>query len=487
MRILSLLMVLVMMAGLAACTKNPAPAETTDPAETTQATDPAETEDPALADNLPAETFGNEEIIIWCGHNEYTNIFNPDPDKEGDVVAEATNKRNAEVESRFDVVLDWRTGAAGDAANGPRLTALQSNILAGDRVDLVNHIGTYLTPFMPAGCFLNLADNEILDFEKPWHFNYVIDNLRVGNRLYGVSSWFDFNTISRSSILFFNMEMAENYNVGDIYQMVYDGTWTYDKLMEICESVGSDVNNDGIYDDSDIYGMAGRQDAWFQQVYTTGYTFITTNEDGTLRVSDMDDRLIGAFDTVHKIFDANWYQSFATYGQPARDTAIMLDGFNNNRILFMISLLSNASSQVLRDGGKFGLLPTPKFTDDMEYGAATLPAISCIPVTTGNVRTTSIILEALAAGAYKIMRPAYFDVALSYKYVNDATSREMLDIALSNLYCDFGYMYMYCDIGTEIPMTLTQASDLASWMATHTERTNAALKSLAAQIMALPQ
>ena len=82
----------------------------------------------------------------------------------------------------------------------------------------------------------------------------------------------------------------------------------------------------------------------------------------------------------------------------------------------------------------------------------------------------------MAAEAYKVMRPAYFDIALSYKYVNDATSREMLDIALSNLYCDFGYMFMDCGIGRQIPMTLTMASgNLASWMATYTPSTNAGL------------
>ncbi len=487
MRILSMFLVLILLMSFAACTKAPDAPAKTDPAETTAATEPAETEDLTLKDNLPEETFNNEAIAIWSGHNLYNSYFNPDPDKEGDVMCEATNKRNAAVEERFDVVLDWKVGAEGDKNNGARLTAMQSSILAGDRIDLVTHISTYLTPRMTAGCFVNLANNEILDLEKPWYFDFVTDNLRVNDRLYGVSSWFDFNTINRSTVLFYNMDMAEDYNVGDLYQMVYDGTWTYDKLMEICESVGSDVNQDGKYDDEDRYGLAGKQDRWFQQAYTTGYTFVTTNEDGTLTVTEMDDRLIGAFDTVQKIFSANWYQSFYTYGETRRDGAIMKEGFNNDRIMFMMLMLQETGNQVLRDGGKFGLLPTPKFTDDMEYGSATLPAISCVPVTAGNVRTNSIVLEALAAESYKTMRPAYFDVALSYKYVNDATSRDMLDIALSNLYCDFGYMFMDCGFGREIPMTLTRTNSLASWMAAHTAKTNAGLAALVEQIMALPE
>ncbi len=481
MRILSMFLAVLMLMSIVACTKNPNPAETTDPASTTA---PAETEDPALKDNLPDEKFDNEEIIIWLGHNLYNNQFNPDPDKEGDVMGEATNKRNAMVEDRFGVVLKWLSG--GEGVRGiDRGRTLQTDVLAGDRIDIAN--GSYINDKVMSGCFLNLADNEILDLEKPWHHQYVNENLRINDRKYLNCSWFDFNSIGRSSIVFFNMDMAENYDVGDLYQMVYDGTWTYDKMMEIGEMVAEDVNNDGLYDDNDRYGMAGRQDHWFQQVYTTGYTFITTNDSDELVVSGMDDRLINAFDTVRKIFASNWYQSYYTYGETARPGTELYEGFNSDRFLFLMTILNTTSSQTLRDGGKFGLLPTPKFTKDQEYGAATLPANSAIPVTTGNERTTSIIWEAMAAEAYKVMRPAYFDIALSYKYVNDATSREMLDIALSNLYCDFGYMFMDCGIGRQIPMTLTMASgNLASWMATYTPSANAGLKSLVDQIMALP-
>ncbi len=486
MRILSMFLALLMLCSIVACTKTPDDPAKTDPADPAATTAPAETEDPALQDNLPDEKFNGEEIVIWVGHNQYSSNFNPDPEKEGDVMCDATNERNAAVEDRFDVTLKWLSGEEGEA-NGTRYMAMQNSILAGDRIDLVNHVSTYLTPRMLAGCFINLANNEIMDIEKAWYHDYVIDSLRINDRLYGTASWFDFNTIGRSSIVFFNIEMAEEHGVGDLYQMVYDGEWTYDKLMEIGEKVGSDVNNDGTYNDDDVYGMAGEQDSWFQQVYTTGYTFVTTNEDETLTVTEMDDRLINAFETVHKIFDANWYSSFYTYGQERRDATIMYENFNNNKILFIMKTLGSTSSQILRDGGKFGLLPTPKFTEDQEYGAATLPAITCMPVTVGDVRTASIILEAMAATTYKVMRPAYFDVALSYKYVNDATSREMLDIALANLYCDFGYMYMDCGFGRQIPMTLTQASNLASWMATHTPSTNAGLAALVDQIMALPE
>ena len=158
MRILSMLLAVLMLFSIVACTKTPeTPAETVDTAETTAATEPAETEDPALMDNLPDEKFDNEEIVIWLSHNQYNDKFNPDPDKEGDILCEATNTRNAKVEERFGVVIKWLSGAEGEQG---RAKSLQTDVLAVDRVDLANGISTSMTPGRIAGCFVNLAENS---------------------------------------------------------------------------------------------------------------------------------------------------------------------------------------------------------------------------------------------------------------------------------------------------------------------------------------
>jgi len=477
MRVLSLMMVLVLLLGFAACTKNPnTPGEsdnTTAPAETTV---PAETEIP---DDLPEKDYGGESVNIWISSYPTSYVALEDAN---DIVSEALHNRNMEVSDRFEVDLIWDYKTEGSNSAPEAMQA----ILAGDCYDILENGVTAAASLALGGALINLNDTEYLNFDKPWWQEYVMDNIRINDRLYMVSGWFNFASVKRTMVIYFNTEMAENFGVGDLYQMVLDGEWTYDKMMEIGESVGSDVNNDGVYDDNDRYGMAGRQDWWFPQVYTSGYRFFTQNEDGTMSVTGMDDRLINVFETVHKIFDSNWYQSFYTYGQPSRPESDIHDAFADDRILFTLLALSTAEKPTMRDHGKYGILPTPKFTEDQEYGAAVLPFCSGIAQTTSDFERTTIILEALNAETYKDVRPAYFDVALSYKYVNDPESRMMLDIALANLYCDFGYVYMDSGLGRQLPMTLTQASDLASWMATYEPGVNRMLKNLVDQMMALP-
>jgi len=479
-KLLSLLLLSAMLlTSFAACTKTPDDPAVTDPADTTvpeETTVPAETEIP---DNLPEVTFDGESVIIWLAAG-YNKKYVPD-EEATDVVSEAIYKRDSDVQERFKVTLEYDYVEEGSRD----YDALSRSIMAGDRYDLVEQVTTFNMRLALDGAFINLNENQYLDYEKPWWANYVIDNIRVGDRLYAVSGWYDMASFSRAAVMFFNSKMAEDHDVPDLYQLVRDGKWTYDKMTEICESVADDVNNDGVYDDNDRYGLCGWDDWWFPLAYTAGYQFFTTDEDGEMHTTGMNDTLVHVFETVHDVFEANWYQSFYTTGETRRYD--IFEEFAEDRILFMLFSLDTAESTTMREHGVFGILPTPKFDESLPYGAAVLPYCIAIPKTTGDVDTTSIVLEALTAESYKTVRPAYLDVAMSYKYVNDAESKEMLDLALSNLYCDFGYIYMDCGLGRELPMTLTRTKNLASWMQTHEQRTNAGLKSLVKQFENLPE
>ncbi len=491
-RIFSLLLALLLLTpALIACTKDDT-SDTPDPAETTATTAPAETQPPEdeLKDNLPEETFNGESIDMWMGYNLHSEYFNPS-EEATDIISEAAHARNGAVQERFDVTLNYITGNDGDANNAGRLTEMEASILAGDEYDVVYHTISYLAPRMIAGCFINLNTNEFFDFSEPWWQNYIIDTVRVDERLYAVSGWFDMGSFTRSSVMYFSSEMAEAHGVEDLYQLVYDNKWTYDKMLEIAESVADDVDNDGAYTAADRYGIAGVQDWWFRQLYTTDYSWVTTNENGVMELTGMNDTLVTVFDYVSTLInEAPYYRSFYTYGdgigftQERQDELFQM--FGNNQILFVLNSIGLTSKPGMRDHGAYGILPTPKFFETDEYGAAVSPNGSCIPITTGNLRTASIILTALNVESYKTVRPAFIDTALAYKFVNDKQSKEMVDIALANLRCDFGDIMMD-NIGREIPLTLVRTTNLSSWMATYTPITNAMLKSLQAQFRALPE
>lgn len=56
---------------------------------------------------------------------------------------------------------------------------------------------------------------------------------------------------------------------------------------------------------------------------------------------------------------------------------------------------------------------------------------------------TGVILEAMAAKSMYTVTPAYYDVALTYKYMRDADSAEMLDIILQSRIYDLAKIYNF--------------------------------------------
>ena len=60
---------------------------------------------------------------------------------------------------------------------------------------------------------------------------------------------------------FFNKKIYEDYSFEyDLYKLVKDGKWTWDKLISMTKQVSVDVNNDSVYNEDDLYGYYGNAD-----------------------------------------------------------------------------------------------------------------------------------------------------------------------------------------------------------------------------------
>ena len=55
--------------------------------------------------------------------------------------------------------------------------------------------------------------------------------------------------------ILFNKELHAQYNLENLYQMVYDGRWTLDQFAQLCKTVTEDMNQDSVMDQNDRYGL----------------------------------------------------------------------------------------------------------------------------------------------------------------------------------------------------------------------------------------
>ena len=89
----------------------------------------------------------------------------------------------------------------------------------------------------------------------------------------------------------------------------------------------------------------------------------------------------------------------------------------------------------------FGLIPFPKYELAQEnyyhFVHKTAGKGVCIPTTQSDPEMAGLIIEAMAAKSVGTVTEAYYDKALTYKYMRDEESAEMLDIIQAGAYFDF--------------------------------------------------
>ena len=146
--------------------------------------------------------------------------------------------------------------------------------------------------------------------------------------------------------------------------------------------------------------------------------------------------------------------------------------FTDGRAMFYDAILS--SCEFLREmEDDYGILPEPKFDENQkEYKTFVNGASSmvCVPATVKpeNREYVSIITEALASEAYKVITPELKEVYLKRKMTRDWESAEMVDIIVRHRIFDMAYVNMYDTLGSYVRDLLrNKSTNVASKLSTY--------------------
>lgn len=437
---------------------NPSSSVPNSSAETETSTETAtETE---ISDNLPENNYNGRDVTVWGDVQAYKYFYNAE--LTGDVIDDAVYNRNMNVSDRFGVNLVYELGDS-DAWRDNAMAKFSASVMANAQAyDIATGVSCYVSNGVIKGAFRNLNNYDYLDFSKPWWSEKINRELTVADRLYIASGLFEMPSVARTHVVFFSNALAEKYSVNNLYDIVREGNWTYDTMIGIAEQVLNDLDGNGVYDENDQYGLTSQWDILGLAYGASGHSF-TNRSEGNISFTEYDEALIEANDMLYNLmYNSDFYYSGYTKGS-ASNYDNMVNIFTDNRAMFFMNYIAYATDGRLREMGDYGIIPTPKFSaEQAEYGAYSTCFVSGIPADASDSECSSIILEALAAESYKRVLPAYYDTALSKKYVHDKESVEMLDIIFSNTVCEFSYMFQG-SWGADIALSVGLNPDYASW------------------------
>ena len=452
-----LLAALIVCSTFVACTGGDTPAQTTagtTASDVVTTTEPAE-DTPDLPDPSELDIAGEFNILV--SGNSDVNDFQSEDD-EGTTVEIAIYRRNAMIQEKYGVeILNEDVVKFGSATgSGTGFTKIYTDYMAGESNYDAAMIGTYdVATLAYSGYIHDLNDIQYLDLSKSYWDQKANEDLSIAGRMYYTTGDISIADNKFTHAILFNKDMIENYNLDNPYELVRNNEWTLEKFASMVKQVGEDLNQDGVYDENDSYGLLTWKDPMLAVLASAGEKIATINDNGQLTLTLYNERVLNLYDQFTAlIFDQAHsydyqYDNVTGAQTPTASWDTNRDAiFSEGRAVFYHNVVRTGERH--RDSDvDFGFLPYPKMDASQEdYGhfvSAYHTQFLCVPETVENYARSGIILEELAYYGKQLLTPAYYEQTLIGQTTRDEESAEMLDIIFASRVYDVG---IYYDIGT---------------------------------------
>ena len=415
-----------------------------DAAEAQAAGDEAEAEETVLKDGVPDSLKydgATIRIFVSNGSGQNEEMYAGQGELTGDVENDAVIQRNTTAEDRLDIDLEYvgEPTGAWDTIGG----ILTRFVMAGDTtydMYLGNEYGH--VNLITVGGLQNVNTLEYIDFDKPWWNVGYMDEMMIGNDArYFLAGDYIIETIRMAHTLFFNKNFYEDAfgNKDEMYDWVLDGTWTMDRLAQVCEAAYVDLNNNGVSDPDDRLGYitylaAASVDPF---AYLGDVPYSVHDDDGYIVLNLMSDQAVTLGEKVVSFF----HQPGSVFQMSENVSGTV---FREGRSLFL-GLQSLGTAKWYRDmEDDYGFLPYPKL-DETQRAYHSLVAdnalIGSIPSASQNLDKIGAVLEVLSSETWRTVMPAWYETSLKIKYSRDNVAAQIIDLIHDSTTTNFIYAY----------------------------------------------
>jgi hypothetical protein len=305
---------------------------------------------------------------------------------------------------------------------------------------------------------------ENIDLSKSWWDSKAQEQLEIdGHMFYTTGDAMTLDNNCTYCILFNKTMIAEN-NLESPYDLVKNNQWTQEKMIEMAQGIGADLDGNGVYNDQDRFGFLIWTDSAIGIMHAAGARFATIENGDTITYTLNTERNLSVLERWISV--RNDKNSMFIEGSGSTK------GFEEGRVLFYTRYINSVHS--LRELElDFGILPYPKGYADQEEYCNTLHAygnaLMCIP-DAADPEMSAAIMEALSYYGQKELLPAYYDITLVGKGIRDEQSEEMLDIIFATRFFDVGTYYQIGNLNVAVNDQLIKGSNSLTSMLKASEK-----------------
>ncbi|MCQ2432865.1 MAG: hypothetical protein MJ175_09720 [Clostridia bacterium] len=370
----------------------------------------------------------------------------------GNNLDEAVYERNRWVEENLNCHLALHT------LTSTTIEQIPNAIRAGDcDIQVLYGQMQRMGIFLKDGMLLDMNTISTLDWEAPWWDDITADTTVIAGKRFFTMSDTDYHSFYGFSMVSFNQtlekQLIDDGTTDPFYSLVDKGKWTYDVMYSLGKAVIADLDGDGEFSfRTDRYGIGADSTNATLLVLSSGARFTRIAEDGTLENAIEGELFEKTFSKVLELYTIQNLNANPNVLKPDEGYGAwkfyLIKPLAEDRCLFNIATF--ATHAALRNSittSTYGFLPCPKLNEEqtdyytpVSYWNGTFLGV---PVSAQNPDFVGTVLNAMEYKSEDTVIPAFYNVALNYKYATDEDSIRMLDIIRQGVVVDIGVAFNF--------------------------------------------
>ena len=412
---------------------------------------------------------GEKITFLTCGVNEtYESEILPNNYEEENIAKEMPESLNADLATRRDRVVaalgvdfeEIKVYEPTRPKNEMYETIVRAQASGAVNYDVVIpslYDGAVLAQ---EGLFYNLNKIPELNIKAEWWNQEFNEQMTFNGQLYFTIGELGHLNKNNTAALYFNLDYWNTHKLsdefgGNPYDLVRQGKWTLDVVLEATRSVpNEDLDGNAIIDFNDRFGWAGQDDDLWSLFYGAGER-IGKIGDGQKPYISMysvsSNKLMMKIQSLTG--DANYLRANDYFSDTIKWPVEKLKAaFADNRCLFFNDVVGGIISISKDMNAHFGVVPEPKLDARQEnYQSMINPwnaTCYAIPSFVKSDRLPMIAetLDLMGEISLETTSVSYAEI-LNYMKTRDDDSKDMLnEYILANRACDIGMVYRWGDL-----------------------------------------
>jgi len=281
--------------------------------------------------------------------------WNPEPLK-GSAEGELALKRIKYLEETYNFKFAWKAMIESE-----QVSQIESSVMAGKPVYDVGYLISWnVRPLVSKNILASVEDAKHINLADPKWSKCYTDLGAIDGKHYTFFS----KDPTPPLMLFWNKTMFQKKGLPNLYELVKNNQWTFDKLQEIAVAA-TERNSSG---EADIYGITGYNSIMREQVMiSNGQRLLNIAEDGRPVLNVLNPDAVSAFQWLcdlnqkYKVMDEPEEVSWDYYGYQ----------FKKGKVAMMANMcyMYESWSEMTDD---YGIVPFPKGPKDTQYKSYTM-------------------------------------------------------------------------------------------------------------------